>query len=99
MVEAGKVEQSMEHQDLDLDRECMSLLASLALCGGHSNGEIACDFPLVLEQQFGRKREDVGGLVDTSELPIKPPDRTVGGEQDGDPAPETDGCLGFCKET
>ena len=43
MIESSQVEQPMQDQHLDFDREYMSLGARLAKRRRHTDGKIACD--------------------------------------------------------
>jgi hypothetical protein len=85
VIVTGEMQQSMEHQDLDLDAKGVAARSALAACRVDADGQIACDsflFPSLVSDGFrGREREHIGGLVLASVLAIYPPDGAIGGEQ------------------
>jgi hypothetical protein len=96
VVVAGEVQESVEHQYLELHSQGVATRSALAPSGGDADRQIACD-PFrglwVLEGRGG-KRKNVGGFVLAAKALVEVADGLVGGEQGGDLTAQPDGGLG-----
>ena len=97
MVIAGEMEEAVEDEDFDFGGERVALLDGLAERGRNGDGQVAGDF--FGADAIGWKGEHIGGFVLVAKLEIEAANGWVGGEQNGDLAPETDGGLRFGEET
>jgi len=79
VVVSGQVQQSVQHQDLDLGPQGVALLHRLSPRRLHTDGKVAGN--LAARHLGRRKAQHIGGLVLASKAPVQPPDSRIGGQQ------------------
>lgn len=81
MVEAGKVEESVQHKNLDFSQSRVAVLGSLAPRHGETDGQIACNALFAGRRVRRRKREHICRTIDAAIGSIEAPDFRIRGQQ------------------
>lgn len=81
MVEAGKMEESVQHKNLDFSQSRVAVFRSLAPCHGEADGQITRNAVFAGRRVHRRKREDICRTINAAVGSIQTPDFRVGGQQ------------------
>lgn len=98
VIVAGQVQQSVQHQNLDLCSKGVSLRSCLAAGSGNTDGEVSGQLDGGPAELLGGKRENIGCLVFAAEVAIEPADAAICGEQHRYLATKADSSLRFTQK-
>lgn len=81
MVEAGKVEESVQHKNLDFSQRRVAVVHRLSLRRGEADGQVARNALFAGRRVSHQKREHIRRTVNTAKGSIQAPDFRIGGQQ------------------